>query len=89
MGSPVDEKCSKETGVSLIEPTEFRLQRIMHKKPSELFPIDPEKSKPYMYLITTFCNGSLEMDSNSSQRLTVVEHNAVVTSYRGRSSKWV
>lgn len=67
LGSPVDEKCSKESRVSLIEPIEFRLQHIMHKKPSELVPINPEKRKPYVYLITTFCNGSLEVNTGGKQ----------------------
>lgn len=67
LGSPVDEKCSKEIRISLIEPIEFRLQHIMHKKRSELVPINPEKRKPYVYLITTFCNGSLEANTGGTQ----------------------
>lgn len=35
-----------------------------------------------MYLITTFFNGSLEMNSNSSQRLTLVERKTVVHKFQ-------
>lgn len=65
-----------------MEQIKIRLQHILHKKPRELFPINVEKRKIYMYLITTFLNGSLEMNSNSSQRLTLVERKPVVHKFQ-------